>query len=868
MYKNKSYLYQYPIYYRKLKVKQNVVLIESTHGNNISGHMYYILKELENKYSNLQLFVAAKDPNQMQQFLTKKGITRVTVIKHLSKDYCKLLASAEYLLNDTTFYPFFIKKENQRYINIWHGTPLKTLGKDVEVITDVANVQRNFYMADKIITNNMYTQDILASSHNLNGVYQGKMVTGPSPRNSVLLNKNLRSDIRKKLDFGSKKVIFYMPTWRGSVGKVVSTNDEILADLRYISNNLASDSLFFVKLHPFQKDIDLTEFDNIYSMPSEYELYEFLSSVDILVTDYSSIMYDFLLADKKIVLYTYDKEDYFKTRGVYDDIDKYPFIQSDTVESLTSELNRTSETNVNYSEMKKKFSPFDHEDGVSIICQYIFSNVNHNSINETQLYNGKETVAILSGGFWDNGITTALLNTFDNIDVTKRNYMVFFGRNKLKKEHYFRVQNLPENVVFYPIPGTVNGSFFDRVIHSLYMKKEEFNTGWIKSRIAKMYKADFKRIFGDLKIDHFIHYTGFERKYAEMIQHTPESTNRVMFVHTDMFQEYEAKQNFSKKVIFSAYKNSNKIAIVNDNLKAELAKNIPSIENRIVTVNNFLGEERILKISNENIFSTLIPTNIDYAYNGDIQDDFPHINLPYLMAHKREFFESSEIYSSYNKINITKDIEELKVIGKNASALNIENKMNVADQLLITNTLFTTKSRLLDDLFNEEIKVFINIGRYDYQKGHERLISAFEKVYKQNSNTRLIIVAPHGSLKKETIQWVKDSEAKSAIFLLGRMSNPYTLLKLCDAFVLSSHYEGLGLVVYEALALDTSVITVNLAETIQYLQNEEAIIVENSEEGIYNGMIEYLEKGGKSNKFDFSVPKNKSLLEFESLMIQ
>ena len=60
----------------------------------------------------------------------------------------------------------------------------------MEIVVDVANVQRNFYMADKIIVSNEHTKDVLVESHNLKNVYPGKVVVGPSPRNSVFLIKH------------------------------------------------------------------------------------------------------------------------------------------------------------------------------------------------------------------------------------------------------------------------------------------------------------------------------------------------------------------------------------------------------------------------------------------------------------------------------------------------------------------------------------------------------------------------------------------------------------------------------------------------------------------------------------------------------
>ncbi len=860
---NKSYLYEYPKYYRKEKIKKNTVLIESSHGNNLAGHLYYMVEELSGHFPDLKVYVAVKNVEDQQQFLLSRGIKNVNVISYLSKEYCQILASAEYLLNDTSFYPFFIKKDGQKYINIWHGTPLKHLGKDMDVLTDMGNVQRNFYMADQIIISNKYTQEILAEAHNLNGIYRGKMIIGPSPRNSILFNKDIRKRIRSAINAENKNVIFYMPTWRGTVSQVSNDNEKLMADLNTISKKLSENEIFFVKLHPFQAEIDLSVFTNIYPMPKEFELYEFLTCVDVLITDYSSIMYDFLNTNKKIVLYTYDKEEYFSTRGVYEDIDQYPFKQVDNVDDLIKECT-IKHWDVSYEDMRNRFCSYDNIEGTKDICNYVFRQTLSSNIEELSLYNGKETVALLSGGFWDNGITTALINTLSNIDTNKRNYLVFFGRSKLKPKHYFRVRNLPKNVLFYPVPGSTNGTILERILVNLYMNRESVKGPFINKIVHRLMKNEYKRIFGDLKINHFIHYTGFERKYAEMIKHVDMDTT--IWVHTDMFKEYEVKKNFSKKIVFySAYKYATNIVLVSDQLYDRMVKNLPFTKNKLHTIDNFLGEERIRKESKENIFSTLLPVKVEYASNPN---DFRSLQVPYLIKNKIHFFESDPIFSGFYNRDLEKKLESLaneSQSDKRIILYNTLDRLRLGDELLIIKTLGITKCRLVNDLFDPTIKVFINIGRYDYQKGHERLIHAFEEIYHMDKNTRLIIVAPHGPLRNKTISWIRNSSAKSAIYLLGRMSNPYSLLKMCDAFVLSSHYEGLGLVLYEALAVGTKAVTVDLPQTVQHLKNNEVIIVENSEEGLIEGMKRILEGTFIFNQFDFSYLKNKSKERFEGL---
>ena len=883
----KIFFYQQPIYsyyYKKNQVKKNVILLESTHGKTFGGHLFYILKELKKEYFGLDIYIAVQNVDKLKFFLSDYQLSQVKVVKHMSKKYLSLLASAEYLLNDTTFYSFFIKKVGQKYINFWHGTPLKTLGQDGQNLTDAANVQRNFYMADKIVVSNDFLASILANSHGLNGIYQGKMVVAPSPRNAILLDAHTRDKVRLKLGINQRRVLFYVPTWRGNIDNIKIDSD-IRTDLQHLANNLSDEFVLYVKFHPFTNNVNLDEFDSIFSMPAEYELYEFLAAVDVLITDYSSIMYDFVLVKRKIILYTYDKDEYFSTRGVYDDIDRYPFEQVENVHELltcihscvvpmdnklrpvtssndkavakadqadkqkfipaedvggvritdddetkefipfnttagakitdndetTKDLsvvnfaakakinNKLSskistaedaaENKVSYDEMINEFCPVDCLKGAKIVCDYIFKRIHHKCITEYSLLNKKETAIVLGGGFWDNGVTTALLNTFDNIELDKRNYVVLLGKKQLKKEYEFRVRNLSDKIIFYPFPETVTAGILNRLLYLAYMRIEWFDGAWVRTRVRSVVRDDYKRIMGDLQVDHFIHFTGFGNRYSELIKHVPNAVNTIMYVHTNMLAEYNAKKNFSKKIVFSAYEHVDKIAIVHQNLKEGLIQAVPAAREKLYVMNNFLGERRIRELAKAELLETLAAVLLDH---GD-------------------------------------------------------------------------KESLILDLFNQDISIFINIGRFDYQKGHDRLIAAFDAIYQENQNTRLVIIAPHGPLRSATLDLAASSVASSAIYFLGRMSNPYALLSRCGCFVLSSHYEGLGLVVYEALAVGIAVVTVDIKEVTEYLKNDEAIIVPSSVDGIAGGMRRYLLGDYSGNKFDFGYVLEQSKLEFEAL---
>ena len=458
--------YKYARYYRKLDIVKDTVLFEASQGRNAEGHIFYLIKEMQRLYPNKKIYVSAKQPDTMRAYFAHNGINNIKVILFESVAYAKCLATVEMLINDTSFYPFFTKKEGQKYIIVWHGTPLKYMGKDVPDITSVANVQRNFYQADEIHVSNTYTRDIFLRAYNLDKIYTGKVVVAPSPRNSILLAGNATK-------VGGKTRVLYMPTWRGIVGRVKEAA-KVQEDLAYLAANLPDSVEFYVRMHPFQRTENTADLPGIHYIDAHEEIYAFLQSVDVLVTDYSSIMYDFVNREKPIILYTFDKEEYTEERGVYEDIDTYPFTEVATIEELVDAIQHAPEV-ASYPTMQERFTAHDAIDGAKIALEYMVDGKEHAAIDVYKPHNGKETVVLFSGGFWNNGITSSLINLLEKIDVTEKNYVCIFNKNAVKKASFDRVRNLPEGVQFYPMTGAINGTLFERMVLKKYLWKENFD---------------------------------------------------------------------------------------------------------------------------------------------------------------------------------------------------------------------------------------------------------------------------------------------------------------------------------------------------------------------------------------------------------
>lgn len=872
---SRLYEFQYLKFSKKMEVVENTVLIESTHGRDFSGHVFYITKELVQNYPEIKIFIGATSEKKelINSMLVKHNLSNSTfVVDYLSKEYVKALATSQYLINDTSFWDFFNKRPEQIYFNIWHGTPLKCLGRDIQAV-GFGNVQKNFLSADYLIVSNDYTRKKLVAGFMLDNISSTKVLVGPSPRNSILFDEEVRAKVRNELENQNKKVYLYMPTYRDNGTSIYDIEQTLI----YLNKNFMDDEKIYVKLHPFDVDklsLDLTKLSHVELYPWEYETYEFLTSIDILITDYSSIMYDYLCTNKKTILYTYDKEKYYADRGLYEDVDDYPLPQVKTKEELLKELRNKEIDKNGVGEFEKRFISNDSINGNKEIVRYMFNKENSSNITEYVLRNQKDNVIFYAGGLWDNGISRAFLNTIDSINLNEKNYVLYIKDKTIKKEHIYKLQEL--KIPYILSAGIIQYNLIEGVLTYLYLNTEWFGRKVFKSvienKIFKMYRRDFRRIFGGMEINHFIHYTGFERSIAAMLSAISNSHEKIrtsIFCHTDIFDEYKAKKNISLKVLKSCYQIVDQVILVNKELEEKVKKNFSPIKELIV-LDNFLGFKEIKNQSNESIFSSLLGTPLTYGFSEYLYLDF---NREFTVLKRESLKKANKLIPiikkhSLGRKNLFPNIEKN---WKEFEKLFSDDKLQI-DQQEIGYIYGASKLELIDDLLNPKIQVFVNIGRFDVQKGHDRLINSFVQVNKQHPNTRLVIIAPHGPLKKQTIQQVRNSGFKDKITILGGMDNPYSLLKMADAFVFTSIYEGLGLVVFEALAVGTDVITVDIPATTEgVLRGSEdgkpaAMIVENTQEGITEGWLEYMLNKPEFGNYNFEKQEENSLKTWERII--
>ena len=269
---------QYTKWFRKLPIDDKAILLEAQHGTEINGNMFYLIKELRTNpdYASYKVYMTCRPGNKkkFEETLAAYGIEGVNLLVLSTKEYMKTLASAKYLFNDNTFLPFYLKKEGQVYLNTWHGTPLKTLGKGIKnAMHGIGNAQKNFVCADYLLYPNEYTMNHMVEDYMLENIAKGESVLAGYPRNTAFFNEERGAQIREELELQGKKIYAYMPTWRGSVGNIdQKANTYFKYYLYELDKLLNEDEIVYLNLHPIAvKDVDFNTFTHIRNFPALYE---------------------------------------------------------------------------------------------------------------------------------------------------------------------------------------------------------------------------------------------------------------------------------------------------------------------------------------------------------------------------------------------------------------------------------------------------------------------------------------------------------------------------------------------------------------------------------------------------------------------
>lgn len=354
--------------YLNLDIRKGTVLVEGL-GKRPKGSSLYILKELSGpEYADFKVFfsVSSDTEDLAKAILERNHLDKINLVRTKTEDYKKLLFSAEYLFNEVDFPVWWIKKPGQTYVNIWHGTPLKKLGKKKPgAIHRDAVASHNFTMADYMLFANDYSVDHILRDMDAEAVTCAKGLMLGYPRTGILFDETVREKVRRECALEDKNVSVWMPIWNDS-----QTSEELSGFLRKIDALLGDDQVLYVNLHHRTgAGINYDDMIHVRRFPEDYDTYEFLTAADNLITDYSSVFFDFAVTRRKIILHCPDQQQYSDSRGLYMEPSELPFPVTQTVEELAAEM--CTPGSYDDAAFLQTYNKYDSADNAKRLCEAV-----------------------------------------------------------------------------------------------------------------------------------------------------------------------------------------------------------------------------------------------------------------------------------------------------------------------------------------------------------------------------------------------------------------------------------------------------------------------------------------------------------------
>lgn len=803
---------KYSRLYKKLSINDDFVLYESRDGKSMTGNPYAIFKHLLKCEKGKHLIHIWSISDKKYLELLEKRYEKhknVRFVLKNSKGYLEYLATSKYLFNNSTFQNMFTIKRGQIYTNTWHGTPLKYMGNDIKgQPMGSSNVIRNFLSTDFILSPNNFTSNIFKRSFKLDGLYNGTILEEGYPRIDLTVNASkieVENALRdESIDIDERKIILYAPTWKGDrVSKPRNDIDQIHNDISMLEERFGDEYRVLVKVHPFLYSIaESSELLKENLISDTFDPNEILSITDILVTDYSSIFFDFLVTKRPILFYMWDYDDYNSNRGMYIDTNQLPGPIAKDIESLMRNIDEIKLVEKNYSDkynsFVKKYCYHEYGNVTNKVVNRIFNfkdtNVQTNSVSsnidkESSHLKRKEKILIYPGGFRNNGITGAMLSLLDNIDYKKYDVTLLINFTK-SQESILNMLKVNSNVRFLFKVGRINQTIFEN--YRNYITKNRGVGSDLLERIfpTNMYEREYKRIFGKSNFDYIMDYSGYSMFWANILL-AGNAKKKLIFMHSDLYSDMNKTINgfrphyLNLRGVFSLYKYFDELVSVS---------------------------EATMKLNKENLKEYIGDTKLSYIINS--------INPEKI---KKLANDDSDLYYKGNKPVL----------------VNVKNS-NGNFEIIDVPIPFEGEG-----VFN-----FVNMGRLSPEKGQDQLIKAFASIHQKYNNTRLYIIG-EGASRSTLEQIIASLGLVESVFLVGHKSNPFYLMNKCDAFVLSSHYEGQPLVLLESLTLGRQTIATDIIANRYVLEDGKyGILIDNSEEGLYEGMQSIIEDNLNQSSFD------------------
>lgn len=292
----------------------------------------------QEQFKDFKFIWVFKEPEK-HRYLEKNPNT--TLVQDSTRAYLKAMAVSKYWIHNYRVSDHIYPKENQIYVQCWHGTPLKKLGYDITKGDNVLNSIEEIrfkYKVDAakfkaILSPSRFASEKFISAWNLKAIGKENCVIEQGyPRNDKLFHADEADKLAIKKALGienvHKKIIFYAPTWRdnqhdSTIGYTYKTE----VDFDKLKEALGEEYIILFRAHYLvANSFDFEKYsDFVYDVSSYDDINDLYIVSDLLITDYSSVFFDYANLRRPMLFYMYDFDSYKnEMRDFYFDIDELP----------------------------------------------------------------------------------------------------------------------------------------------------------------------------------------------------------------------------------------------------------------------------------------------------------------------------------------------------------------------------------------------------------------------------------------------------------------------------------------------------------------------------------------------------------------
>ncbi|WUI00458.1 bifunctional glycosyltransferase family 2 protein/CDP-glycerol:glycerophosphate glycerophosphotransferase [Spirillospora sp. NBC_00431] len=368
----------YPVYLRSPLA--DIAVFDSHGGTQYSCNPRAIYEELARRKTDLECVWVSQDG----QFAVDG---KARTVQAGSREHYRVLARARYLVTNHGLPPWYVKRDGQTYVQTWHGSPLKRLAHDLRDMP-YQRVERLDWTEwevrrwDLLLSPSPFATQVMRRAFR----YEGEILETGYPRNDILSTpewESVGTRVRKRLGIpDGKKVVLYAPTWRDDRHHASGSHGFSLElDVDTLRQAIGDDHVLLLRTHPLITDRNRPAVDDfLIDVSRSPDIADLYMASDVLVTDYSSAMFDYAILGRPIVLYTYDLARYRDhLRGFYIDLEAEapgPIVttSAEVAEAVAKAPDSEEHHADAYDRFFVKYCPHDDGQAAARVVDHIFGN--------------------------------------------------------------------------------------------------------------------------------------------------------------------------------------------------------------------------------------------------------------------------------------------------------------------------------------------------------------------------------------------------------------------------------------------------------------------------------------------------------------